>query len=45
MNGSIIGVDLLEYGKVIIDYMRRRFYFSRLKKEKPTWAVLPLSGT
>ena len=21
--------------------MRRRFYFSRLKKEKPTWAVAP----
>lgn len=27
MNGTIIGVDLLKYGKVIIDYMRKRFYF------------------
>lgn len=27
MNGTIIGVDLLQYGKVIIDYMRKRFYF------------------
>lgn len=24
---TIIGVDLLKYGKVIIDYMRKRFYF------------------
>lgn len=27
MGTTIIGVDLLKYGKVIIDYMRRRFYF------------------
>lgn len=27
MSTTIIGVDLLKYGKVIIDYMRRRFYF------------------
>lgn len=27
MNGSIIGVELLKHGKVIIDYMRKRFYF------------------
>lgn len=24
---TIVGVDLLEYGKVVIDYMRNRFYF------------------
>lgn len=24
---SIIGVDILKYGKVVIDYMRNRFYF------------------
>lgn len=24
---SIIGVDIIKYGKVIIDYMRKRFYF------------------
>ncbi len=24
---SIIGVDILKYGKVVIDYMRKRFYF------------------
>ena len=27
MNGTIIGVDMLKYGKVIVDYMRKRFYF------------------
>lgn len=27
MGMSILGVDLLQYGKVIIDYMRNRFYF------------------
>lgn len=27
MGETIIGVDLLKYGKVIIDYMRKRFYF------------------
>lgn len=27
MNGTIIGVELLKYGKVVIDYMRKRFYF------------------
>lgn len=27
MPHSIIGVEMLEYGKVIIDYMRSRFYF------------------
>lgn len=34
MNGTIIGVDLLKYGKVIIDYMRRRFYFLPFEKGK-----------
>lgn len=33
MNTTIIGVDLLEYGKVIIDYMRRRFYFFPFENE------------
>lgn len=27
MGMSIIGVDMLQYGKVVIDYMRHRFYF------------------
>lgn len=27
MNGTIIGVDVLKYGRVVIDYMRKRFYF------------------
>ncbi|WP_065217946.1 MULTISPECIES: aspartyl protease family protein [Butyricimonas] len=26
-NTTIIGVDLLKYGKVVLDYMRKRFYF------------------
>lgn len=34
MNGTIIGVDLLKYGKVIIDYMRRRFYFFPFEEGK-----------
>ena len=34
MNGTIIGVDLLKYGKVIIDYMRRRFYFLPFEEGK-----------
>lgn len=34
MNGTIIGVDLLKYGKVIIDYMRKRFYFFPYDVEK-----------
>lgn len=34
MNGTIIGVDLLQYGKVIIDYMRRRFYFLPFEEGK-----------
>lgn len=33
MNTTIIGVDLLKYGKVIIDYMRRRFYFFPFENE------------
>ncbi|HAP16629.1 MAG TPA: hypothetical protein DCR38_02585, partial [Butyricimonas virosa] len=24
---SLMGVDMLKYGKVVIDYMRNRFYF------------------
>ena len=27
MNETIIGVDLLKYGKIVIDYMRKRFFF------------------
>lgn len=27
MGMSIIGVDMLQYGKVVVDYMRNRFYF------------------
>ena len=27
MGMSIVGVDILQYGKVVIDYMRNRFYF------------------
>ncbi len=27
MGMSIVGVDMLQYGKVVIDYMRHRFYF------------------
>lgn len=30
---SIIGVDLLKYGKVVIDYMRKRFYFFPFDEE------------
>lgn len=41
MNGSIIGVDLLKYGKVIIDYMRRRFYFLPFEKEKTDMGGAP----
>lgn len=33
MSTTIIGVDLLQYGKVIIDYMRRRFYFFPFENE------------
>ena len=44
MNGSIIGVDLLEYGKVIIDYMRRRFYFFPFEEGKTDMGGAPLSG-
>ena len=46
MNGTIIGVDLLKYGKVVIDYMRKRFYFlpfestaTDLGGAHPTWNV------
>ena len=34
MNETIVGVDLLKYGKVIIDYMRRRFYFLPFEEGK-----------
>lgn len=34
MNGSIIGVELLKHGKVIIDYMRKRFYFFPFDDDK-----------
>ena len=38
---SIIGVDLLEYGKVIIDYMRRRFYFFPFEEGKTDMGGAP----
>ena len=50
---SIIGVDLLKYGKVVIDYMRHRFYFFPyaegpvdLGGAPVTWnvGVLPMNG-
>lgn len=28
---SLMGVDMLKYGKVVIDYMRNRFYFFLMK--------------
>lgn len=34
MNETILGIDLLKYGKVIIDYMRKRFFFLPFDKEK-----------
>lgn len=44
MNETIIGVDLLKYGKVIIDYMRKRFFFLPFEKGKLIWEVLPFFG-
>ena len=41
MNGTIIGVDLLKYGKVIIDYMRRRFYFLPFEEGKTDMGGVP----
>lgn len=34
MGRTIVGVDLLKYGKVIIDYMRKRFYFLPFEEGK-----------
>lgn len=41
MNATIVGVDLLKYGKVIIDYMRRRFYFFPFEEEKTDMGGVP----
>lgn len=41
MNATIVGVDLLKYGKVIIDYMRRRFYFFPFEEEKTDMGGAP----
>ncbi|MFR7876794.1 MAG: hypothetical protein ACLU4J_10645 [Butyricimonas paravirosa] len=34
---------MLRYGKIVIDYMRERFYFSRMAKS--CWRWLPKPGT
>lgn len=53
MDISIIGYEMLNYGKVIIDYMRNRFYFfpfdpqpADLGGAPPAWnvGVLPVKG-
>ena len=31
---SLMGVDMLKYGKVVIDYMRNLFTFSPMKVEQ-----------
>ena len=41
MNETIIGVDLLKYGKVIIDYMRKRFFFLPFEKRKTDMGGAP----
>ncbi|MEY8687027.1 hypothetical protein AB9N12_13145 [Bacteroides sp. AN502(2024)] len=41
MNETIIGVDLLTYGKVIIDYMRKRFYFFPFEEGKTDMGGAP----
>ena len=50
---TLVGVDLLKYGKVVIDYMRKRFYFFPFDLESSdmggapkTWnvSVLPANG-
>ena len=42
MNETIIGVDLLKYGKVIIDYMRKRFFFLPFEKGKTDMGGAPV---
>lgn len=53
MGKSILGVDMLQYGKVIIDYMRGRFYFfpyddapADMGGAPKTWevSILPMKG-
>ncbi|MFR7810949.1 MAG: hypothetical protein ACLU4N_17730, partial [Butyricimonas faecihominis] len=39
MGMSIIGIDMLRYGKIVIDYMRERFYFSRMAKSCWRWCA------
>lgn len=50
---TLVGIDLLTYGKVIIDYMRNRFYFfpfdakiMDLEKVHKVWnvSILPANG-
>lgn len=53
MGMSLVGVDILQHGKVTIDYMRKRFYFfpyddtvEDLTGHLKTWnvAILPVNG-
>ena len=53
MGRSLIGVDMLKYGKVVIDYARNRFYFfpygdvvEDLSGNLKTWnvGILPVNG-
>src|SRR5699024_2843274 len=53
MGMSIIGIDMLRYGKIVIDYMRERFYFFPYGEEivdaggaPKTWnvGILPVKG-
>lgn len=41
MNETILGIDLLKYGKVIIDYMRKRFFFLPFDNEKTDMGGAP----
>ena len=41
MNETILGIDLLKYGKVIIDYMRKRFFFLPFDNEKADMGGAP----
>lgn len=42
MGRTIIGVELLKHGKVIIDYMRKRFYFLPFEEGKTDMGGAPL---
>lgn len=41
MNRTIVGVELLKHGKVIIDYMRKRFYFFPFEEGKTDMGGAP----